>query len=139
MGFGRRFRRLIDLPTRTERGIDRDLDDEVSFHLEMRVLDLVRGGMSEPDARREAVVEFGDANRLKQALGRVDRAAQRDRRMARWMSDVAHDGRFALRQIARSPLFAAVSILTIAIGIGATTAIMSAVRPYQRSRALTSA
>ena len=128
MTFGRRFRRLIGMPTRTDVAIDRDLDDEVSFHLEMRVRDLVSLGRSETEARHQALTEFGDAGRLKRALGRMDRGAQRDRRISRWFADFRHDGKFALRQIVRSPLFAAVSILTVAIGIGATTAIMSAVR-----------
>ena len=128
MTFGRRFRRLIGMPTRTDVAIDRDLDDEVSFHLEMRVRDLVRLGQPEAEARQQALAEFGDASRLKRSLGRLDRNAQRERRIARWFGDFRHDGKFALRQIVRSPLFAAVSILTVAIGIGATTAIMSAVR-----------
>jgi predicted permease len=128
MRFGRRFRRLIDLPTRTEKAIDRDLDDEVSFHVEMRIRDLVRSGLSESEARRKAMIELGDADQLKQRLGREDRAAQRDRRVAQCLADFASDVRFALRQIVRSPLFAVVSILTIAIGIGATTSIVSAVR-----------
>ena len=128
MTFGRRFRRLIGMPTRTGAAIDRDLDDEVAFHLEMRVRDLVRLGSSELEARRQASAEFGDANRLKHSLGSVDRAAQRERNLGRWFGDFTHDVKFAGRQILRSPLFAAVSILTVAIGIGATTAIMSAVR-----------
>ena len=128
MSIGRKFLRLIVLPTRSGRAIDRDLDDEVSFHIEMRAQDLVRRGMNEPDARQQALVEFGDAGRLKASLARIDRDAQRNRRLARWFADCAYDARFALRQIARSPLFAAVSILTVAIGIGATTSIMSAVR-----------
>jgi putative ABC transport system permease protein len=128
MGLGRKFRRLIGLPTRSGDAIDRDLDDEVSFHIEMRLQDLVRRGMSEADARQQALAEFGDAQRLKESLGRMDRSAQRDRRLARWFADCLYDVRFALRQILRSPLFAAVSILTVAIGIGATTSIMSAVR-----------
>jgi len=128
MSFGRRFKRLIGMPTRTGSGIDRDLDDEVAFHIEMRARDLVRTGMGDSEARQRATIEFGDTNRLRQTLGRVDRSAQRDRRIARWIADFAHDIMFALRQLLRSPLFAAVSILTVAIGIGATTAIMSAVR-----------
>ena len=88
----------------------------------MRAQDLVRRGMSEADARQKALSEFGDAQRLKKSLGRMDRSAQRDRRLTRWFADCAYDVRFALRQIWRSPLFATVSILTVAIGIGATTA-----------------
>lgn len=83
MTFGRRFRRLVGMPTRTDVAIDRDLDDEVSFHLEMRVKDLVSLGRPEPEARQQAVAEFGDASRLKRSLGRLDRNAQRDRRIAR--------------------------------------------------------
>jgi predicted permease len=128
MTIGRKFLRLIGFPTRSAQAIDRDLDDEVSFHIEMRVQDLVRRGFGESDARRQAIDEFGDAERLKTSLGRLDRAAQRDRRLTRWFADCSYDLRFALRQIRRSPLFTAVSILTVAIGIGATTAIMSAVR-----------
>lgn len=128
MSLGRRFRRLIGLPTRTAAAIDRDLDDEVSFHLEMRARDIVRTGVSEPEALKQAAAEFGDAKRLKESLRRLDRSAQRDRRLMRWVGDLNADARFALRQIFRSPLFATVSILTVAIGIGATTSIMSAVR-----------
>jgi putative ABC transport system permease protein len=128
MSFGRKFRRLIGMPTRTVSAIDRDIDDEVSFHLEMRVKDLVRSGKSERDARRQASGELGDPIRLKRSLGRMDRVAQRERSISRWFTDLGSDIRFALRQILRSPLFATISILTVAIGIGATTSIMSAVR-----------
>ena len=55
MSFGRRFRRQIGLPTRGGRAIDRDLDDEVSFHIEMRMQDLMRAGTTEADARRQAL------------------------------------------------------------------------------------
>jgi predicted permease len=128
MKLGRKFRRLVDLPTRSDAGIERDLDDEVEFHLEMRVRDLVRGGLSETEARRQANAEFGDATRLKHALAREDRSTRRDRRISRWLSDFRYDGHYAVRQIVRSPLFAVVAILTVAIGIGANTSIMSAVR-----------
>ncbi len=128
MSFGRRFRRLIGLPTRSASAIDRDLEDEVTFHLEMRVQDLKRRGVPDENARHQALAEFGDAQRLKESLGRMDRSAQRQHRLARWLGDCAYDVRFALRQIIRSPLFATISVLTVAIGIGATTSIMSAVR-----------
>ena len=75
MTIGRKFLRLIGFPTRSAQAIDRDLDDEVSFHIEMRVQDLVRRGFGESDARRQAIDEFGDAERLKTSLGRLDRAA----------------------------------------------------------------
>lgn len=128
MKFGRTFRRLVEMPTRAPEGIDRDLDDEVAFHLEMRIRDLIRGGVTADEARRQAEVEFGDATRLKHDLAREDRSAQQDRRIRRWLADLLSDLRFAVRQLARNPMFASVAILTVAIGIGANTAIMSAVR-----------
>ena len=128
MNIGRMFRRLIDIPTRSSHRIDNDLEDEVAFHLEMRVRDLTQRGVPEADARRQAALEFGDADRFKRVVGREDRSAERDRRLTRWMTDFSYDVRFAIRQVARSPLFATIAILTVAIGIGANTAIMSAVR-----------
>ena len=128
MSFGRRFRRLVGLPTRSATAIDRDVEDELAFHVEMRAKDLMRSGKAEGEARLQATAELGDPVRLKQSLGRMDRMAQRERAASRWLVDLASDARFALRQLARSPLFATVSILTVAIGIGATTSIMSAVR-----------
>ncbi|HEX6315612.1 MAG TPA: ABC transporter permease [Gemmatimonadaceae bacterium] len=126
--FGRRFRRLINQPTPADAIIDQDVDDEVAFHLDMRVRDLVRLGSTEEAAREQAIAEFGDRARLKRALAHEDRSARRDRRVTRWIADLTSDLRFAGRQIMRSPSFAIVAILTVALGIGANTAIMSAVR-----------
>ena len=128
MTFGRRFRRWVNLPTRSDSGIGRDLEDEVAFHIEMRARDLMRLGHSAADAQRQARSEFGDSERLKQVLEREDRSARRDRRIRRWFADFSSDVRFGVRQVTRNPLFASVAILTVAIGIGANTAIMSAVR-----------
>jgi predicted permease len=128
MELGRRFRRLVGLPSRSPARIDHDLDAEVEFHLAMRAADLVRQGVPGDHARAQALREFGDADLLKQRLRREDRSEERGRRLTRWFSDFGDDLRFAMRQVARNPFFAAVSILTVAIGIGATTAIVSTVR-----------
>ena len=128
MKFGRAFRRLVNLPTPSDARIERDVQDELSFHIEMRTRELVRLGQSEADARRQASVELGDAERWQRILAREDRHARRDQRLVRWLGDFAFDVRFSIRQLARSPLFAVVAILTVAIGIGANTSIMSAVR-----------
>ena len=128
MKLGRLFRRLVDMPTRTGTRIDRDLDDEMRFHIEMRVRDLMTMGASESEARRQAEFEFGDASRFKRVVGREDRSAEREHRVSRWVADFSYDVRFAIRQVTRNRLFATIAILTVAIGIGANTAIMSAVR-----------
>jgi predicted permease len=128
MKFGRTFRRLINLPTPSDAAIERNLDDEMAFHIEMRTRELVRLGDSEEHARHQASEEFGDTERWKRILTREDRSARRDGSWSRWISDFTYDLRFAVRQVARNPLFAVVAILTVAIGIGANTSIMSAVR-----------
>jgi putative ABC transport system permease protein len=128
MKFGRRFRRHVNVPTPTDARIERDLDDEVSFHIEMRARELMHMGEPESEARRKAAVEFGDTQRWKRVIAREDRSARRGRQLSRWLSDFVDDLRFSVRQLARSPLFAIVAILTVAIGIGANTSIMSAVR-----------
>ena len=117
MKFGRAFRRLVNLPTPSDARIERDVQDELSFHIEMRTRELVRLGQSVDDARRQASVELGDAERWQRILAREDRHARRDQRLVRWLGDFAFDVRFSIRQLARSPLFAVVAILTVAIGI----------------------
>ena len=128
MKFGRRFRRHVNVPTPSDARIERDLDDEVSFHIEMRARELMRLGEPEDEARRKAAMEFGDTMRWKRVIAREDRSGRRERRLSRWLSDFSYDFRFSIRQLARSPLFAVVAILTVAIGVGANTSIMSAVR-----------
>lgn len=128
MPFGRRFRRLVTPPARSDREISRDVAEEVAFHIEMRTSELVAQGHPPAEAAARARAEFGDETRARRALAEEDRVAERERRRARWWDDLRLDVRFAARQLRRSPAFAAIAVLTLALGIGATTAIMSAVR-----------
>ncbi|HSA54877.1 MAG TPA: ABC transporter permease [Gemmatimonadaceae bacterium] len=128
MPFGRSFRRLVTPPSRSDREIARDVAEEVAFHLEMRTSELRRLGHPPAEAAARARAEFGDETRARRALAAEDLAAEREHRRGRWWEDLRLDVRFAARQLRRAPAFAVVAVLTLALGIGATTAIMSAVR-----------
>ncbi|MDX1646781.1 MAG: ABC transporter permease [Longimicrobiales bacterium] len=107
--------------------VDREVDEEFDHHLAMIVRTLVSEGWSEEEARAEARRRLGNVRRWK-AESRVwgeRRDGQENRR--RWWDEVRQDLRFALRQLRRAPAFAAVTVLTLGIAIGANTAVFSVV------------
>jgi hypothetical protein len=99
---------------------ERELDDELHFHLEMETEANLHRGMAPEDARREAYRRFGGVERFKEQA--------RDVRGTRWAEDAVRDALLSARSLARSPSFAAAALLTIALGVGATTAVFSVVR-----------
>lgn len=115
------------LPFRSRRRIEADIAAEFAFHVEQRVAALTARGVGESDARAQAQAEFGDAAGAAEYCRSEDLALERQRRRADWLADAAHDLRHGLRQLRLRPGFAAAAALTLALGIGATTAIFSLV------------
>ncbi|HEY9226600.1 MAG TPA: ADOP family duplicated permease, partial [Gemmatimonadaceae bacterium] len=112
------IRRLLRI-TRTRTGIDRAVEDELRFHFEMTMRELMAGGMTPDDARKEAERRFGDVERTRDKLKTIDRALAERERRSEWWNAFAQDLRYALRGLRLKPGFALAVIVTLGLGIGA--------------------
>lgn len=121
-------RPLFSLPSRSARRMRDDLDEELSFHHDMLVEDLVAAGHSRCDAERRAASELESAAAARRAIIREDRSSELGIRLRRLASEVRQDLTHALRGLRRAPALTLLVTLTLALGVGANVAIFAAVR-----------
>jgi predicted permease len=109
------------------RRIEKDIDDEIAFHIESRARALADAGHPADVARRIAEAEFGDLAASRHELAVVDRRRRRRERLAHVIETIAQDFRYASRALDRSPAFTVTAIATLVIGVGAAVAVFAVV------------
>lgn len=102
-----------------------DVEDELRFHAEMRMREYLARGMSDGEARRLAMERLGDLDSARRECISLGEQRERETRRADFLGGVRADVAFALRSLRRTPGWTAVALLTIALGVGATTAVFS--------------
>src|SRR5262249_9475097 len=117
------------------RAVEEQLERELQFHLEQHEADLIAQGLAPYEARRRARLELGGPEQVKELC--------RDARGTRWLDDFLQDVRYAVRTLRRRPGFLFVALLTLALGIGATTVMFTVINgvllkplPYPEPEAL---
>ena len=109
------------------RSVEADVDEELNTHLEMRIDELVRSGMTRDAARREAMRQFGDLEGTRRYCREQDQTRENAMQRTLSVQDLAQDVKIGVRSLLRVPLLTATIILTVGVGMGATAAIFSAI------------
>jgi predicted permease len=119
--------RLLQFWRRSRSMIRKDVDAELQFHIDSRTEALLREGWAPDAAREQALREFGDLDDARTYIRRVDADIESQLRRRNFMSELRQDLAYGLRTLRRAPTFTLTAILTIALGVGANTAIFSVV------------
>src|SRR5688572_23959881 len=114
------IRRLLRIRF-TRAHLEREVDEEMSDHIARRAEALMRDGLSRADAYAEATRRFGDVARVKEACVVEDQSVLRRNGLVTQLDHLRGDVRYAIRSFKRAPGFAAVALVTLAVGIGSVT------------------
>jgi putative ABC transport system permease protein len=107
--------------------VEQEVDEELAFHVEMRTRALIERGMDPDLAHETALRRLGDVRRLKRTCVDLGRKRDREMRLTQWLEEFGSDVRFAVRQLRFAPAFALVAAITLALGIGANSAMFALV------------
>jgi putative ABC transport system permease protein len=105
--------------------VTREVDEEIAFHVEMRTRELIDRGVDPRIAREMVLARMGDVSRLKRTCVDLGRKREREMRLIQWFDEFRGDLSFAFRQLAGSPGYTLVATLTLALGIGANSAMFA--------------
>ena len=120
------IRRFFSLP-RSTRTVEREIDDEIRFHIESRVADLESRGLPRDAARSRALKEYGDITASRRELQRLERRRLVRERWVLRLESIRHDLAYAARTLARQRGFAIGVIIVLALGIGANATMFSVI------------
>jgi putative ABC transport system permease protein len=105
--------------------LDREVEEEIAFHVEMRTRELIKRGTDPETARATAIRRLGDVDSLKRTCIDLGRKRDREMRLTQWIDEARHDVKYAVRQLRGSPTFTAVAVLTLTLGVSVNSAIFA--------------